>query len=169
LSNQPTMTAIVTTWQSYSYSLSIIHWRIKLEIYEWARSSYWEIFGHIAEPILVTSMILDWLVMAREQLTSWLVIKRESSSSRPINERVERAKLQVFCPALAKEPLEGTMSMMHHHSHRRRLGRWVPLSTILREGILSARYEKGFDPPRPLWERHVEHWERRALSPRQSG
>ena len=27
---------------------------------------------YIADPILVASIIIDWLVMAREQLTSWL-------------------------------------------------------------------------------------------------
>jgi len=34
---------------------------------------------YIAEPILVASIIIDWFVMAREQLTSWLVIKRAGS------------------------------------------------------------------------------------------
>ena len=67
-----------------------------------------------ADPISVAGLIIDWLIMAREQLElarykpSWLIIKRvgsllnESSSSRAINERVERAsEFRVFRPTLS--------------------------------------------------------------------
>jgi hypothetical protein len=36
-------------------------------------------YGHLAEPILVPDVIVDWLIMAREQLVSWLVINRAGS------------------------------------------------------------------------------------------
>jgi hypothetical protein len=35
---------------------------------------------HIIEPILVANMIIDWIVMAREQLTSWLELACYKSS-----------------------------------------------------------------------------------------
>ena len=74
-----------------------------------------------ADPISVAGLIIDWLIMAREQLVSWLelarykpswlIIKRvgsllnESSSSRAINERVERAsEFRVFRPTLSPTP-----------------------------------------------------------------
>ena len=38
------------------------------------------ILKHIAKSILVANMIIDWLVMAREQLTSWLELARYKTS-----------------------------------------------------------------------------------------
>jgi len=35
-----------------------------LGFHEWPRSSYWKMYKHMAELILVVDVIIDWLVMA---------------------------------------------------------------------------------------------------------